>query len=92
MEWGARVEGEVNVTKRGGGGGGLQWFLTHAKKPSAATFHVLFHTSLLDRRGDLSYCIIILTVYVQYSNQCPVATLKSGTLMFISTLLHHIWL
>ena len=81
------------MLQRGGGGGGATVVLNTCKqKPSAATFQVLFHTSLLDRRGDLSYCIIILTVYVQYSNQCPVATLKSPTQMFISTLLHHIWL
>ena len=38
--------------------GGYSISMTQAKTPSAATFQVLLHTSLLDRRGDLPYCIM----------------------------------
>ena len=48
------IRGGVNGTIMGS----YSISMTQAKTPSAATFQVLLHTSLLDRRGDLPYCII----------------------------------
>ena len=53
-EWEERVEGRKRERyeegNNGGGGGGFSVSLTHAKKTSVATFQVLLHTSLLDKR------------------------------------------
>ena len=62
---GGRGEGYEEKGRRGGGGGiakltgeGRLQLKKCKPKPSATTFRGLFHTSLLDRRGDLLNCII----------------------------------
>ena len=77
---GERKGNEVEDGEREGGGigGGGQnpgdWrvtcFVNAWKKPSAAIFQVLLQTSLMDRRGDLHYCISY-NILPQYSYQCP---------------------
>ena len=70
--------GGVEEEERDRGGGWSQCFFNASKKKSsAATFQVLLPTSLLDRRGDHSYCINILILIIVHSP--PIATLKSPT-------------